>query len=152
MIFCCHPRLSLEKAIQYEDTIIEVLTERVSYLNQKNDDATTVSSTNRKVYRTMLLDQSKARQYLGVDYCLRCDIPSYFSSHRKFSTALCFKWEDEKIKFSFGCSCSTGGRYTPCAHNSLLMYLFGFKLKETSVSSRIFHFQAIFHLSAKLPE
>ena len=122
---------SLRKAKKYKKNVLSVLKERSNYLVQKNStDQTTNTSLNSKIYRTMKLKPEICKLYLNCDVCIRVDIPSYFGSSRKFIAAIAIKKVENEYMFSFACTCSTGSRFSPCAHNSLNLYLFGFFLKQ----------------------
>ena len=99
------------------------------------------------------------QHYHNFDSCIRCDIPSFFSRHRKYKTVILTKKIGRGAKYSFGCTCNTGLRSTPCAHGVLLIYLYanyfrdvGFlsisslcdlPIKKTILSNNIVHHEKI---------
>ena len=59
-----------------------------------------------------------------TDFGRQCDIPSFYSRYRKYKIVILTKKIGRGAKYSFGCTCNTGLRSTPCAHGVLLIYLY----------------------------
>ena len=82
-----------------------------------------------KTYRTLILNEKMARDYLNANFVLRLDVPSFFGSTRKYITAIAGRKTEKGLLFDTGCTCSTGSRSTPCVHGTLAFFLFSNLLK-----------------------
>ena len=124
----------LHKALGYVSHVCEVLKERENLRKSRgmNDTISTSTMSTRGVYRTLVMDGQLPQKYIQAQKIIRVDIPSFYSSARKFIAVIGIRSNENGHKLSFGCSCSTGGRTTPCVHNVLVCYLFGFKLKTVN--------------------
>ena len=77
------------------------------------------------------LNESYLNQhYPQFNSCIRCDIPSFYSRYRKYKIVVLTKRHGRGAKYSFGCTCNTGLRSSPCAHGVLIIYLYGNYFRE----------------------
>ena len=122
----------LRKAKMSLHHLVNLLKEReeMSLSRQNIQTNTTNSSCNKKVYRTMILKPHKALEFLNIPNVIRVDSPSFFASQKKFISCIGLEKNGDRVKMTFACTCNTGGRYWPCVHNNLNLYLFGNFLKE----------------------
>ena len=58
---------------------------------------------------------------------IRSDILSFHSSGKKFKAYVGIKkTDDNRAKYTLGCTCNTGNRFTGCVHSTLIIYLWSF--------------------------
>ena len=120
----------LHKALGYVTYICDVLKERENIIKYRAiNEVISTSTMSKGVYRTLVMDGHFPQEYIQAQKILRVDIPSFYSSTRKFIAVIGIRSNENSQTFTFGCTCSTGGRTTPCVHNVLVCYLFGLKLK-----------------------
>ena len=115
----------LKKAKQYRKKILQLLQERADLIGPDSRSNTSYATIGAvKTYRTLLLNEKMASEYLNADFVLRLDVPSFFGSTRKYIVAIAGRKTENGIIFDTGCTCSTGSRSTPCVHGTLAFYLF----------------------------
>ena len=71
-----------------------------------------------------LRDTHRSRLFPQLDHIIRVDVCSKMSKWRRYKTFVGIQ-KRNGYRFSFGCTCSTGNRSTPCGHGILLLRLFG---------------------------
>ena len=118
----------LRKAKAYVKDWVEYMKERKNTKSNRSESRsqTTYVTINTKLTMKIekLNDIHLNQHYHNFDSCIRCDIPSFFSRHRKYKTVILTKKIGRGAKYSFGCTCNTGLRSTPCAHGVLIIYLY----------------------------
>ena len=72
----------------------------------------------------VLCEESLQRHFPQFDAIVRSDCSSYYSKWKRFKTIVGIK-RGVPNRFTFGCTCSTGNRTTPCVHNIIFLRLFG---------------------------
>ena len=95
--------------------------------NRLNRSITTAASKTSTAYRIEKLNNLFIEKYLpglGITSVFRFDINSYYKKNKKFKTYIAIRNIPNEFMFSFGCTCSTGTRVTPCVHGVLICHLF----------------------------
>lgn len=119
----------LRKAKAYVQDWIQYMKARKNTRpNQSESQSRTATYVTINTNLTMKIEKLTAsylnQHYAQFDSCIRCDIPSFYSRYRKYKIVILTKKVGRGAKYSFGCTCNTGLRSTPCAHGVLLIYLY----------------------------
>ena len=119
----------LRKAKAYVQDWIQYMKARKNARpNQSESQSRTATYVTINTNLTMKIEKLTAsylnQYYAQFDSCIRCDIPSFYSRYRKYKIVILTKKVGRGAKYSFGCTCNTGLRSTPCAHGVLLIYLY----------------------------
>jgi len=107
---------------------------KTQQLDRFNDSQSTIASESsqiasksRKVYKIERLSPDYLKKHFpsqGFTSLLRFDVNSFYKGSHKYKTYIALKKQGPDSKFSFGCTCSTGSRTTPCVHSILVLRLF----------------------------
>ena len=119
------------KAGGYKKTQLQLFIERQQWRSQRSLDQTTSTvdsvATPSISYKIEKLSPLLLHKYFpeeNLTSLFRFDINSYFAKSHKFKTYIGIKNHPSEPKLTFGCTCSTGTRLTPCVHNILILSLF----------------------------
>lgn len=125
---------ALKIARAYQKGQIDYLQRRSEELNRRDQDAqperSVVTYNTEQLNRSfrfrveILRDDSRIRHFPELDQIIRVDVCSKMSKWRRYKTFVGLQNRDG-VRFTFGCTCSTGNRTTPCGHGILLLQLFG---------------------------
>ena len=118
------------KAKGYKRNQMNLFEQRKEWrLSQLEDSFATIDTITRPTmsYKIEKLNNIYLNKYfsnIGLTSLFRFDINSYFAKSHKFKTYIGIKNHPSNPKLTFGCTCSTGTRLTPCVHSILVLSMF----------------------------
>ena len=118
------------KAQGYKKNQIHLYEQRKEWRDSQLDESSNTLDTIQRptlCYKIEKLNSIYLNKYFsnaGLTSLLRFDVNSYFAKSHKFKTYVGIKKNPIKPKLTFGCTCSTGTRLTPCVHSILILCLF----------------------------
>ena len=126
---------ALRTARAYQEGQLAYLQKRTEELNRRDPDLeaerSVVTYNTEQLNRSFRFRVEKLREpvrlqhFPQLDHVIRMDICSKMSKWKRYKTFVGIQLSDDRCRYSFGCTCSTGNRSTPCVHGILFLYLFG---------------------------
>ena len=121
-----------QKARSYKKTMFELYHQRkqqqINRLNMSTSTTASALAPSHLTYKIERLSPYHLEKHFptqGFTSLVRFDVNSFYKGSNKFKSYIAIKKQGPTDgKYSFGCTCSTGSRTTPCVHSILILRLF----------------------------